>query len=557
MPRASVYAADFEATTSEPSNVYSFGIVNINKTKPEDVTVIYSKDDIPATIRLAVDKIFSLRDKSVIFFHNLTYDASFILSYILRECPDIVVTNSIIIGITHNYVRLTLKGRGKTITLRDSYCLFNAPLDDVLVAYTSFKKGVTPLYKTIEDIEFNDELDRYQRIDAIGLAEALRHRLEYGCGALTTAGGALKEFKKLNRDKCGDNYNLLFPLLDEEQHDEIKKAYRGGFSFVNPSYKGLIIEGVKVIDVNSMYPAQMKNKYLPSGFPQIVEGEVKPSKAYPLGIQKFSIEWAELKDGYVPFLCKRATSLTSTQYLDFIDTSFKEEDRTFSLTLQEFELFKKSYRYKGLNLLGGYLFTARKGLFDEYIHKFWSMKCSNNKVIKALGKTFLNALYGKFGESYLKQNFNLFYDEKLSIELESEEVKPCGYMPVAVFITSYSRVFLIESILSIGYDNFLYCDTDSIHFTGDNVGNIHMHSTELGAWKLEKEFKRAKYIRAKRYIGEKEGGGLSIACAGIKKSSITRVIKKVEDFREGVGIETFEFKTGINGKYTRPKIVRI
>lgn len=560
MARKNYYAADFECTTSDPSYAYSFGIVKVGEANPQDVKVIYNPTDIKQTINKVLDYIFSLPNKCTIFFHNLNYDASFILSHLLRDKLG-EVKECVIGDMNHNYFKIVITNGNKDITLRDSYCLFNAKLSSVLKAYTKFKKLNTPLFKTVDDIEFSQELDEYQRIDVCGLATALHHRLEVGCNALTTAGGAMREFKKIIKSKVGYNFNLLFPLLEEDLHNDLKRAYRGGFTFLNPTYKNIIHHNVRVLDVNSMYPAQMKNKILPTGMPQIVEsGSVKVSVGYPLGLQRIRVKSFECKDDYVPFLCLRSSTLVATQYLDAIDEGYTAEERTFLLTLQEYELFLKSYKYEGLELLGGYLFTGKVGLFNEYIEKFWKMKLSDDPVIKSLGKLFLNALYGKFGEGYRKQDFHIFYGEKVSLELESETNEPVGYIPVAIFITSYSRVFLILSILAVGYQNFIYCDTDSIHITVMEPKNLHIHPNELGAWKLEKVFKRAKYIRAKRYMGESEIDGkrkLYIVCAGIKMEGLQRCIKKIEDFNEGVGIPSIEFKMGSNGMYSRDKVVRI
>lgn len=188
------------------------------------------------------------------------------------------------------------------------------------------------------------------------------------------------------------------------------------------------------------------------------------------------------------------------------------------------------------------------------------MKNDSHPVIKALGKLFLNSPYGKFAEGQIKNRWKIQYENKMIFKKDGEEVVECGYLPVGIFITSYARVFLLESINKIGMENFVYCDTDSIHFKGDIPDNLEMDDYEMGKWKVENHFKRAYYIRAKRYCGEYYEGDelkLKIACAGIKKVDLYNQIKSVDDFRRGVMVKTFRFRYGKNGKFTEQCEIRI
>ena len=94
-----------------------------------------------------------------------------------------------------------------------------------------------------------------------------------------------------------------------------------------------------------------------------------------------------------------------------------------------------------------------------------------------------------------------------TIELISEGV----YIPVASFVTSYSRIHLL-SILNIINDTkgiqWRYCDTDSAYVTGDvNIlkkALAHVidfeDSGQLGLWKIEKYFDKILIIGIKKYI---------------------------------------------------------
>src|SRR5699024_6586787 len=118
-----------------------------------------------------------------------------------------------------------------------------------------------------------------------------------------------------------------------------------------------------------------------------------------------------LREGFIPFLSNKNTIYGTNSYETMLTEADDIEDRTFLMTIQEFELFKKAYDYDGLSLEGGYLFKARKDMFKEYINKFWEMKSSKDPIISANGKLFLNSLYGKFAENPDKIELEIFYDE--------------------------------------------------------------------------------------------------------------------------------------------------
>ena len=129
-------------------------------------------------------------------------------------------------------------------------------------------------------------------------------------------------------------------------------------------------------------------------------------------------------------------------------------------------------------------------------------------------------MYGKFGQnkaSELRQDvYNsetnsiddvIVKNEEGSINLLSEGV----YLPLASFVTSYSRLHLIEVLNKINETkgiNWVYCDTDSSYVIGDDEilkeaikEYIDIDYTgKLGLWKIEKYFDKIMVIGIKKYI---------------------------------------------------------
>lgn len=60
------------------------------------------------------------------------------------------------------------------------------------------------------------------------------------------------------------------------------------------------------------------------------------------------------------------------------------------------------------------------------------------------------------------------------------------------------RVTLMQKIISIPSENFLYCDTDSIIFKGNKFPDIEI-GKELGQWSIEEEHIKANIVGPKTY----------------------------------------------------------
>ena len=129
------------------------------------------------------------------------------------------------------------------------------------------------------------------------------------------------------------------------------------------------------------------------------------------------------------------------------------------------------------------------------------------------------------------------------------EEKKGVYLPVATFCTAYARKYTIETCQKIrdftlrkfGYDAFCYADTDSAHIIYDKskldllCDIIKIDDFELGAWKHESSFKRAKFLRQKCYIEEDYDGKINVTVAGLPKR-LGHLIT-FENFKEGFTTE--------------------
>ena len=344
---------------------------------------------------------------------------------------------------------------------------------------------------------------------------------------MTIASNALSNYKDMNK-----NFNLYFPELPYDIDKDIRKSYKGGFTYLNDCYKEKETGAGIVFDVNSLYPSVLKFERLPIGNPIFFEGCYEKDILYPLYIQKISAIF-ELKDGMIPTIqVKNNLSFLPNEYIKSSNGEFV----TLTLTSVDLELFLKHYDVYDIKYHNGWKFKALKGLFSNYID-YWSekkinAKKENNSALYRIAKLMLNSLYGRFGLNPNVQGKFPYLDENGVVKygMYEKEIKKSVYVPTASFVTSYARNITISasqkikdySIKKYGKDLYVYSDTDSIHClfeNGDELKDIiDIDDYRLGAWKLESKFIRGKYLRQKCYIELGQDEKMNVTVAGLPKA---------------------------------------
>lgn len=491
-------SADFETTTDpDDCRVWSWGFVNV--ATPDQAHIIRGRS-IDEFIR------YICTHNSRTYFHNLKFDGRFLVDWLLRNDYTHAQDNGplppkwfhTLINDTGAFYSVTVKWEnGNTTEFRDSYKKIPLPVSRIPEAYKlETSKGEIDYHKErpIGYWPSEDEWDYLDR-DILIVAEALRQTLEAGMKKLTVASDALTEYKALIGDKM---FRRRFPVLDFEMDMEIRRAYRGGFTYVADRFRGKRMGCGVVLDVNSLYPSVMYNEVLPFGEPVPFSDAPEFDPDYPLSI--FSVTFtAKLKPGHIPCIqIKSSTMFNETEYLKSVD-----EPTTLMMTNIDFALYQDHYDMQVLAYNGGWKFHGARGMFDAYIDKWSTIKVNSVGGMREIAKLYLNSLYGKFvSRPVIKSKYPVLSEETNTVRLVSgpeERVEPV-YTPVGVFITSYARNLTIRAGQD-NYDVFAYADTDSLHLlTPDVPESLDVHETRMGAWKLENRFFESYYVRPKAYL---------------------------------------------------------
>ncbi|WVX89720.1 DNA polymerase [Microbacterium phage Curie] len=503
-------AADFE-TTTDPFDVrvWAWGVARVDN--PDDVVIDNSLEGF-------ID--FISMESSITFFHNLRFDGMFILDYILNQGYTYVEGRSnpgpkefkALISNTNKFYSITVGWENGNITeFRDSAKKF--PGMSISRIAKTFKldevKGSIDYHapRPVGHV-ITDEERSYLNNDVVILAKALQIVKETGMLKLTVAADAKAEYISLIGDKL---FETRFPVLSYAMDAEIRRAYRGGFTYASPRYLQCRTAFGVVLDVNSLYPYIMYSKPQPYGEPEYVQGEVEPTDARPLTV--FGVTFtATLKKDHVPCIQIKGTSMYApTEYLSVI-----EEPTTLMVTNVDWKLYNDHYDIEILEHHGGWRFKAVVGMFQSYIDKWSKIKAESTGGLRELAKLQLNALYGRMGlNPNVQGKIPALIDGKVKLELGAPEIRDSLYVPVAVFVTSYGRDLTVRAAQR-NYDTFAYADTDSVHLVGvklpddvdpkntgaweGEIAGLSVHPSRMGAWKIEYPFDQAFYIRAKAYM---------------------------------------------------------
>ena len=543
------FTADFE-TTTDPNDcrVWAYALCEIG-----NIDNFMYGNNIEDFIKFCADK----KQNYQLYFHNLKFDGEYIFNYLLnngfvyvkdkKERRDKTFTCLISdMGQFYSieiYFHVTKKHTNK-VTIFDSLKILNFPVEQIA---KDFNLPISKLKldydekREIGHILTQHEID-YIKNDVEIMARALQYMFDEKLLKMTIGSDALNNYKEMNK-----NFNRYFPILDYEIDNDIRKSYKGGFTYLNEIYKDKETGRGIVLDVNSLYPSVMKYDYLPFGDPLFFEGRYEEDKLYKLYIQCFSCSF-DLKKGMIPTLqIKNNPSFLPNEYIK----SSEGDIVTLFLTNIDLELFLSHYNVYDITWHNGWKFKALKGLFTNYID-YWTerkinAKKENNNVLYIISKLMLNSLYGKFGLNPRVRGKIPYLNEEgiVKYKLGEEEIRKAIYIPVATFITSYARRKTIETSQSIkdytinkyGIDYYIYSDTDSIHLLNIDEKElkqfVDIDDYELGKWKLESKFTRGKYLRQKCYIEEYEDK-LNVTVAGLPKK-LGKYIN-FDNFKQGMEI---------------------
>lgn len=459
------------------------------------------------------------------------------------------------------------------------------------VEYRDFMKLVTGgLRKLLEDLNVVDlegnpirKLEmQYQAVNTDDLTE---DEIDYCANDVKGLYFAIKQFNETieaqSNNEChifGENTNLmtaggfakhellhsLYPNIKKKRarikayqkdhpitqaQDEFVRAnhlYRGGISYVNPFYKGKLLEAKNMngpmyrYDVNSEYPYSMA----------IINDLI--GKPITRTLKEYDAMSQEEKAKYeAVFILTSVYGDVKHNYLglwydpfrkDFVDHINEEGMHLmFERELNEMAQWYDNFEYACEKVI---LWTKGKKAYAPFVNENYELKAQakkdHNPTLQTTTKLKLNSSYGKLAERLerIKGHYELnketgaihFVREEAEIDLSSSM-----NVVIGALVTCVARCYILSKIREVCNGDikhkFVYIDTDSIHaFAYYDKADAFA----LGGLKLEATCEAVKYIAPKTYIDiEKvnkdntiEYDAFEVHSKGINLSAIIADLKK-------------------------------
>lgn len=524
------YVADFETITRDGKEcVWLYDVCNLNNLE----------HNIGTNIEDFINFIDNLEYASRVYFHNLKFDGSFLIDYFLKNGYELIKddnrrikknTFTLLVTEFGQFFKITYKNKfGKQIELIDSLKVLQLSVDKLAKDFKlPILKGSIDYNKKRDEDYIPSEIEiEYVKNDTEIVARCLQIFIEQGHDKLTLSSCAFSEYKNIiGRNKYSNWFGEWEKKCDLSLDTEIREAYRGGFCQPNVNFINKTIKRpVWYNDVNSLYPFVMSTYDLPYGEPIAFEDKYIFDKEFPYYVQKIKVNMC-LREKGIPCILNKSKGVDCNYIVDTQENTSCGSLIELTLTNFDLELMFKNYEIFEIKYCGGYKFRVRNDMFTAYINKFYEMKetatIEGNGALRCIAKLFLNSLYGKFGQNPTRRRKLPYIDLENKVKFYKTEKtisKKFNYLPVAVFITALARYKVINDIMKIGIDNWVYTDTDSIlsltPFPSEMVDD-----KKLGKYKVEQIFKKCRILGPKTYYGVNTRNEITAKACGCNKKAL-------------------------------------
>lgn len=378
--------------------------------------------------------------------------------------------------------------KSHSVHLCDSLQLLRSKLDDLAKVFVGKRKIDTGDRLPHELWEQDRQLfDRYHSNDTEVLLEIMEKALflmrdkvaKIESFGYTIGSTAMKVFRTIGMER-----EISVPS-DKYLKDFLRVGYRGGrVECFKPGY----YDKVTVYDINSLYPFAMKSTPVP-----VSDRGFWTTKYTENSISCFEIEWNQKRRDVFPVLMLKGNGVYNGKGIFFSP---------------EIDLLRSIDPDCSIHFSRGYEFIETDYIFRSFVDRLYQLRLDypdtkeNKSPIALLAKFLLNSLYGKFGQHAERESIisdseinldNLPDNGESDIRVINPRLGVCGLMKqsrcefehvgIAGMITSVARVQLYKGLLSAGFSNVVYCDTDSVHTTGMLADSIV--GRELGMFKNE------------------------------------------------------------------------
>lgn len=466
-------------------------------------------------------------DKCIIMYiHNASYDLQYLKLFLRQYDPtiDFLAIDS------HGIIQCNVVG----FKILCSYKLTNMSLDALSREYAAkYVKATGEIdYNIIryQDSELTAEDWLYMFSDVASQDDGIKEYLKmqgykYAYESPITSTG----FVRANCRKAAKRDNdwrreFVESALDLEQYNLCRQAFMGGVCIASFMYNNTTIRSDKLRhkDFTSSYPARQMLDYFPRGAASWY-GDIEDMDEFNELLNNYCCVFVLTIDNVHIKRSVTAPCIPSSKCIH-IENELKLNGKivsadTLSIVVTEldYKWIEKQYDYDEEFEVDKMLIFERGAMPDwlkSEVFEYFENKCTLkgvNDLLYAKSKNMLNSVYGMTATSIIRDSFKMNDDFILTKQGKSDDDNEQelakyyrsynNFMPYqfALWTTAHARDALFTMIECVGYDNFLYCDTDSVFYIETPENAVKMQ--EYDEYCVERAIDGGAFVDTK-YLGE-------------------------------------------------------
>lgn len=466
---------------------------------------------------------YKLNDKKkiIILIHNAAYDFQYLKNYLVKYDP----TMEVLATDTHSIIQINILG----FKILCSYRMTNMSLANLSKNYArKYIKAVGEIdYDVIryQDSKliasdwfymFSDVASQYDGIS--GYIKSMGYQYLFMC-PMTSTGFVRDSCRRASRSDPEWRDEFVNSQLSLDNYNLCNQAFMGGVCILSYKYAGVTIRSDDLghVDFTSSYPARQILDYMPEGMPSLY-GNVTDLSELNMLLKKYCCVFilemhdVHIKQGvtapYIP-------SSKCIQLIDGLKVNGKvvyAKYLSIAICELDFEIIRDQYTTSGFGVSNMIIF--KRGKIPKWLNNeimlYFNNKCTKKDIDDGeynRSKALLNSIYGMTATAIIRPQYKM--SPELMIELKNltdDEKQQAldryyrsrnSFMPYqySIYTTAHARKALFDMVRIVGYDNFIYCDTDSVFYIKTPENDKRMNE-------YKEECKR-RAIEAGAYVGNK------------------------------------------------------
>lgn len=440
----------------------------------------------------------------IIYIHNAAYDLQYLKNFLYQYDPSahfmsidahaILICDVLGFRILCSYKLTNMSLDALAKNYAETYAKAVGEIDYNVIRYQDSELTANDWF-----YQFSDVAAQYDGISGFLKMQGYQYAYQ---APFTSTGFVRNNCRKAAKHEPTWRDEFTKSALTLEMYNLERQCFMGGVCIASFMYSGQTIRSDKLRhkDFTSSYPARQLINYFPTGAPSWY-GEVEDIDELNDLLNTYccifilTLENVHIKKGVT------APCIPSSKCIH-LEGGVKVNGKVVhaeSLTMVVCELDYKwiQKQYTADNMTVDKMLIYERGVMPDWlkgeVYEYFKNKCTlkhatdeNSKMLYGKSKSFLNSIYGMTATSIIRDEYKMddshvlvkaeYSEEKAEERLRKYYRSHNSFLryDAAIYTTAWARDALYTMIECVGYDNFLYCDTDSVFYLETEQNKIAM-----------------------------------------------------------------------------------